>query len=95
MIMIYIKKEIIKKLEDIKDTYKSCYDNYNKLLVVLSLITWSISFISALMVFIEIIELKDFESNTGFIPSTIEFAVLAVVSWHASQKLADRIIVKA
>ena len=93
--MIYIKKEIIKKLEDIKDTYKSCYDNYNKLLVVLSLITWSISFISALMVFIEIIELKDFESNTGFIPSTIEFAVLAVVSWHASQKLADRIIVKA
>ena len=90
-----IKNEIIKKFIDIKTTFKSSINNYNKLLVVLSLSLWVLSLLSALMVFIEIIELKDFESKTGFIPSTIEFALLAVVGWHASQKLADRIIVKS
>jgi len=90
-----IKNEIIKKFIDIKTTFKSSINNYNKLLVVLSLSLRVLSLLSALMVFIEIIELKDFESKTGFIPSTIEFALLAVVGWHASQKLADRIIVKS
>jgi len=90
-----IQHEIIKCLKDIRDTYNCSYDTYHRLLVVLSLSCYIISLIGALLVFIEIIELKDFESKTGFIPSTIEFALLAVVSWHASQKLADRIIVKA
>jgi len=88
-----IKSKIINKFIDIKETYKSSLNNYNKLLVVLSISLWVLSLLSALMVFIEIIELKDFNSNTGFIPSTIEFVLLTVVCWWGSQKVADRIIV--
>lgn len=89
-----IKSKIFNKFKDIKETYRCTCSNYNKLLVVLSLSLWILSLLSALMVFIEIIELKDFDSNTGFIPSTIEFVLLAVVSWWGSQKVADRIIYK-
>jgi len=88
-----IKSKIINKFIDIKETYKSSLNNYNKLLVVLSISLWVLSLLSALMVFIEIVELKDFNSNTGFIPSTIEFVLLAVACWWGSQKVADRIIV--
>lgn len=88
-----IKSKIINKFIDIKETYKSSLNNYNKLLVVLSITLWVLSLLSALMVFIEIVELKDFNSNTGFIPSTIEFVLLAVACWWGSQKVADRIIV--
>jgi len=91
--MSEIKFKIINKFKNIKETYKSCLNNYNKLLVVLSISLWVLSLLSALMVFIEIIELKDFNSNTGFIPSTIEFVLLAAACWWGSQKIADRIIV--
>jgi hypothetical protein len=89
-----IKNNILNNFKNIKDNYKTSINNYNKLLVVLSISLYIISILSALMVFIEIIELKDFKSNTGFIPSTLEFVLLAVVSWWGSQKTADRIIVK-
>lgn len=88
-----IKNSILNNFKNIKINYKTSVNSYNKLLVVLSISLYIISILSALMVFIEIIELKDFKSNTGFIPSTIEFVLLAVACWWGSQKVAGRIIV--
>ena len=88
------KKEIIKYLNYIKYTFKESINYFNKFKLVLGVVLWCISFISVLLIFIEFIELKDFNSVTGFIPSSLENVFLMVSSWYLSQRLVERIIVK-
>jgi len=82
------KKDIINNFKNIKNTFKDSINNLNKIKTVAAVAAWMLSVIAALFFLIEVIELIDFNSVTGFIPSSLEFAGVSISGWNLSQRLA-------
>lgn len=83
-------------LDEIKETKELFQDQWQKgswktkVRICLVLALWPVSIVFATLTLVEVIEICDFISMTGFIPSTIENAVISVGAYSLQGFIAKK-----